>query len=55
MKLPSRSTAMIADGGELAFADSGELLQRGMADSRRLRLPLLDSTLQEILDVEAEL
>jgi hypothetical protein len=46
---------MIADEGELAFADSGELLQRGMADSRRLRLPLPDSTLQEILGVEAEL
>jgi hypothetical protein len=46
---------MIADEGELAFADSGELLQRGMVDSRRLRLPLLDSTLQEILGVKAEL
>jgi hypothetical protein len=36
--------AMIADEGEPAFADSGELLQRGMADSGRLRPSLLDST-----------
>jgi hypothetical protein len=51
--LPIRSTTMITDEGELAFTDSGELLQRGMADSGRLRPPLPDSTLQEILGVEA--
>jgi hypothetical protein len=46
---------LIADEGELALTDSGELLQRVMADFERLRLPLLDSTLQEILGIEAEL
>jgi hypothetical protein len=46
---------LIVDEGELALANSGELLQRGMADFERLRLPFLDSTLQEILGVEAEL
>jgi hypothetical protein len=54
-KLPIRSTAMIADEGEFALTDSGELLQRGMADSGRLRPPLLDSTHQDILGIEAEL
>jgi hypothetical protein len=53
--LPIWSTTMIVDGGELSFTHSGEVLQRGMADSGRLRPPLLDSTLQEILGVEAEL
>jgi hypothetical protein len=33
----------IIEGGELSFADFGEHLRRGMADCRRLELPLLDS------------
>jgi hypothetical protein len=45
----------ITAGIDLDFADSGEVLQRGMADSGRLKPPLLDSTLQEILGVEVDL
>jgi hypothetical protein len=45
---------MIANGGELGFVDSGELLQRGMADCQRFRPPLLDSSILEVLGVEAE-
>jgi hypothetical protein len=33
----------IVDGDEHSFADSGEVLQEEMADSGRLRPPLLDS------------
>jgi hypothetical protein len=33
----------IIDGGELGFADSGEHLQRGMADYQQLRTNWLDS------------
>jgi hypothetical protein len=43
------------DGADRNLADSGELLQRGMAKIRRLRPPSLDSSLREILCIEAEL
>jgi hypothetical protein len=35
------------DGGELDFADSGEVLQKGMAKSRLQGLPLSNSSLPE--------
>jgi hypothetical protein len=37
---------MIADGGELSFADSDELLRGRTPDSQLLELPLLDSPLE---------
>jgi hypothetical protein len=49
----SRSTIM--DGADRNLADSGELLQRGTANIRWFGPPLLDSFLQEVLGVDAEL
>jgi hypothetical protein len=43
------------DGADRNLADSGELLQRGMAKICRLRPPSLDSSLREILCIKAEL
>jgi hypothetical protein len=43
------------DGVDRNLTDSGELLQRGTAKIRRLRPPSLDSSLWEILCIEAEL
>jgi hypothetical protein len=43
------------DGGEHGFADFGEVPQEETADSERWRPPLLNSSLQEFLGVEADL
>jgi hypothetical protein len=43
------------DGVGRYLTNSGELLQRGMAKIHRLRPPSLDSSLREILCIEAEL
>jgi hypothetical protein len=40
---PIRSKSTIAAGIDLGFADSGEMLQKGMANYRLLEHPLLDS------------
>jgi hypothetical protein len=50
-----RSESAIAAGIELGFADSGEVLYRGMADSGRFRPPLSDSFLRDVLGVKTEL
>jgi hypothetical protein len=49
------STTSIVDVGELGFADSGEVLQKGTTDYRRLELPLLDSLLCDEIGSEAHL
>jgi hypothetical protein len=52
---PMRSESMIAAGIELGFADSGEMLRKGMTDCRRLELPLLDSLPGDDIGNEAHL
>jgi hypothetical protein len=52
---PIRSKSTIAARIEHGFADSGEMLRKGMEKIRRLSPPLLDSFLQKVLGVEAEL
>jgi hypothetical protein len=52
---PIRSKSTIAAGIEHGFADSGEMLRNGMEKIRRLSPPLLDSFLQEVLGIKAEL
>jgi hypothetical protein len=41
------STTTIVDGGELGFADSGEVLQKGTPQFTQLRAPLHDSLHQD--------
>jgi hypothetical protein len=53
--LPRCSPEEIKDGDDRNFADSGELPQRGTAKIRRLRPPSLDSSLLEVLCIEADL
>jgi hypothetical protein len=52
---PMRSESAIAAEIELGFADSGETLQKGMTDCRRLELPLLDSLSGDDIGNEAHL
>jgi hypothetical protein len=52
---PMRSESTIAAGIELGFADSGETLQKGTTDCRRLELPLFDSLSRDDIDNEAHL
>jgi hypothetical protein len=40
---------------ELGFANSGEMLRKGTVKIHRLSPPLLDSFLQEVLGIKAEL
>jgi hypothetical protein len=49
------SEVPIVDGDEHGFADSSKVLRKEMADSRRWRPPLLDSSLQKVLGVAVEL
>jgi hypothetical protein len=53
--LPRCSPEEIRDEDDRNFADSSELPQRGMAKIHRLRPPSLDSSLLEVLCVEADL
>jgi hypothetical protein len=55
MELMDCSEVPIVDKDEHSFADFGEVLQKETTDSGRWRPPLLDSSLQKVLGVEAEL
>jgi hypothetical protein len=55
LKLMEQTIAVIIDGDGRSFADSGEHLQKGMIDFRRLELPLLDSLLCDEIGSEAHL
>jgi hypothetical protein len=55
VELSRCSKSLIMDGADRNLADSSELVQREMVKICRLRPPSLDSSLREILCVEAEL
>jgi hypothetical protein len=52
---PMQSESTIAAGIELGFADSGETLEKGTMNYRRLELPLFDSLSGDDIGNEAHL